>query len=128
MIADPISDFIIRLQNASRVGKTSVSLSPSKLKMAIAQKLLGEGYLAEVENSKKNEVLTVALAYKSGKPVISGVKRLSKPSRRLYVGARDVRPVKRGHGVMLLSTPKGIMTGKEAREAHVGGEVLFEIW
>ncbi len=130
MIADPISDFIVRLQNASRAGKTSVSLPASKMKLAVAEVLTREGYLAEVEKPKKapGGSMTVVLAFKNGKPVITGVKRISKPSRRLYMGVRDVRPVKRGHGLLLLSTPKGILTGKEASEARVGGETLFEIW
>ncbi len=128
MIADPISDFIIRLQNASKAGKTSVSLPASKMKLAVAEVLAREGYLSEVEKSKKTAVMTVVLAFKNGKPVISGVKRISKPSRRLYMGVRDVRPVKRGHGLLVLSTPQGILTGKQAQEARVGGETLFEIW
>ena len=132
MIADPISDFIIRLQNASRAGKTSVSLPASKMKAAVAEVLAREGYLSSVEKPKKGASagtpLVVTLAYKAGKPVISGVKRISKPSRRMYSGVHDVRPVKRGFGLVLLSTPKGILTGKEALEARVGGEVLFEIW
>ncbi len=128
MIADPISDFIIRLQNASRAGKTSVSLPSSKMKLAVAEVLAREGYLSEVEKPKKGGLMTVTLSYKMGKPVITGVKRISKPSRRLYTGVRDVRPVKRGYGLLVLSTPKGILTGKQAGEARVGGETLFEIW
>ena len=128
MIADPISDFIIRLQNASRAGKVSVSLPTSKVKVAIAEVLRREGYLAAVEVVKKSNSLVVSLAQKQGAPAITGVKRLSKPSRRLYMGVRDVRPIKRGFGLLLLSTPNGILTGKEAKEARVGGEMLFEIW
>ena len=128
MIADPISDFIVRLQNASRAGRSSVTLPTSKMKAAIAAVLEREGYLSDVEVSPREPKLTVSLAYKNGRPAISGVKRISKPSRRLYMGVRDIHPVKRGHGLVLLSTPKGILTGKEAGEARVGGEILFEIW
>lgn len=130
MIADPISDFIIRLQNASRAGKMSVSIPASKMKLAIAETLKREGYLSEVEKPQKSgiEPLVISLAFKGGKPAITGVKRVSKASRRMYLGVRDIHPVKRGYGLLLLSTPKGIMTGKEAQEARVGGEVLFEIW
>ena len=131
MIADPISDFIIRLQNASKAGKTSVSLPASKMKVAVAEVLAREGYLSTIEKPKKGSLgapLVVSLAYKGGKPVISGVKRVSKPSRRMYTGVHDIRPIKRGFGLVLLSTPKGILTGKEALEARVGGEILFEIW
>lgn len=129
MVTDPISDFIIQLQNAARVGKEHVSLPFSQMKFTIAEILVREGYLAEVDKkSKKGSTLSVSLAYKNGKPAISGVKRVSKPSRRLYMGVRDVRPVKRGHGLLLLSTPAGIVTGKEAQIKRVGGEALFEIW
>jgi len=128
MIADPISDFIIRLQNASRAGKSSVSLPHSKLKAAVADVLMREGYLSSVEAPKKEGPLTVTIAYRGSAPAISGVKRISKPSRRLYMGVRDIHPVKRGHGLVLLSTPKGILTGKEAQAQRVGGEILFEIW
>ena len=129
MVTDPISDFIIRLQNASRTNKESVSLPFSKMKLAIAEVLAKEGYLANVEGkSKTANTLSVDLKYKNGKPAISGVKRISKPSRRMYMGVHDLRPVKRGHGLLVLSTPAGVITGKQARDAKVGGEALFEIW
>lgn len=129
MVTDSISDFIIRLQNASRANKESVSLPFSQMKFAIAEILEREGYLASIDKkSKKGGVLSVVLAYKNGKPAIQGVKRISKPSRRMYMGVRDIRPVKRGHGLLVLSTPAGITTGKEAQVKRVGGEVLFEIW
>lgn len=105
-----------------------MSLPASKMKAAIASVLKREGYLADVEVPKKTGALTVTLAYKGNNPAINGVKRISKPSRRLYMGVRDIHPIKRGHGVVLLSTPKGILTGKEAQQARVGGEILFEIW
>jgi len=126
MVNDPISDFLVRLQNASMVGHASVTLPYSSIKNAIAKILEREGYLADV--SKKNNSLVVGLSYTSGKPAIQGVKRISKPSRRMYMGVRDVQPVKRGHGLLVLSTPAGVVSGKEAREKRVGGEVLFEIW
>lgn len=126
MVNDPISDLLVRLQNASRVGKSEVSLPFSKIKHAIAEVLAKEGY---VERPKQKDYsLTIPLRYSAGVPAIRGVKRLSKPSRRTYVGVRDVRPVKRGYGLLVLSTPKGVMTGAEARKERVGGEALFEIW
>jgi small subunit ribosomal protein S8 len=129
MVTDSISDFIIRLQNASRANKESVSLPFSQMKFAIAEILEREGYIASIDKkSKKGGVLSVVLAYKNGKPTIQGVKRISKPSRRIYMGVRDVRPIKRGHGLLVLSTPAGITTGKEAQIKRVGGEALFEIW
>src|ERR1700757_2053553 len=126
MVTDPISDFLIRLQNASMVRKDTVSLPYSGVKAAIAKVLEREGYITDVK--KKDNTLACSLVYKSGRPAINGVKRISKPSRRMYMGVRDIHPVKRGHGLVLLSTPQGIMTGKEASEARVGGEILFEIW
>jgi small subunit ribosomal protein S8 len=126
MVNDPIADFLVRLQNASMVGHTSVTLPYSSIKNAIAKILEREGYLSAV--SKKNNALVVGLSYTAGRPTINGVKRVSKPSRRMYLGVRDVRPVKRGHGLLVLSTPAGVVTGKEAKEKRVGGEVLFEIW
>ena len=129
MVTDPISDFIIRLQNASRTGKASVSLPFSKMKLAIAEVLTREGYLAEVDGaSKSGGSLSVTLKYKNGKPAIQGVKRISKPSRRMYMSVKELRPVKRGHGLLVLSTPAGVVSGKHAREQKVGGEALFEIW
>lgn len=111
------------------VGKTSVSLPYSHMKFAIAQILEREGYLAAVDKkSKTGGSLSVTLAYKDGRPVIGGVKRISKPSRRMYLGTREIKPIKRGYGLMVLSTPAGILTGKEAHDQRVGGEVLFEIW
>ncbi len=126
MVNDPIADFLVRLQNASMVGHTSVTLPYSSMKSAIAKILEREGYLTDV--SKRNNTLVVGLSYSAGRPTINGVKRISKPSRRMYMGVRDVQPIKRGHGLLVLSTPAGVVTGKEAREKRVGGEVLFEIW
>jgi len=126
MVNDPIADLLIRIQNASRVGKASVSVPFSKMKLAIADVLSKEGYVGAPD--KKNYALTIPLSYKNGRPVITGVKRLSKLSRRTYMGVRDVRPVRAGHGLLVLSTPKGIMTGAQARAQRVGGEALFEIW
>jgi small subunit ribosomal protein S8 len=126
MVNDPIADLLVRLQNASRVGKTAVSVPFSRIKADIAAVLSKEGYVGEAD--KKNHSLMIALSYKNGQPAIQGMKRVSKPSRRLYFGVRDIRPVKHGRGLLVLSTPKGVMTGAQARAERVGGEVLFEIW
>jgi len=126
MMTDPISDMLVRLQNASRVGHTSVTLPFSAMKQSIAMVLKKEGYVADA--AKKNNTLTLELIYKNGRPAINGVKRISKPSRRMYLGVRDVHQVKRGVGLLVLSTPAGILAGKEARAKRVGGEALFEIW
>jgi small subunit ribosomal protein S8 len=131
MVTDPISDFLIRLQNASMARKVDVSLPLSQMKLSIAKILEREGYVANVGEKAKPEggrTLTCSLIYKNGRPAISGVKRISKPSRRMYMGVRELRPIKRGHGLLVLSTPAGVLTGKEARLKQVGGEALFEIW
>lgn len=125
-MTDPISDMLIRLQNASRVGHTAVTLPYSAMKQSIAKVLEKEGYVADAK--KKDNTLTMSLLYKNSRPVINGVKRISKPSRRMYVGVRDIHQVKRGAGLLVISTPEGVLAGKEARAKRVGGEPLFEIW
>ena len=100
----------------------------SKMTSALANLLEKEGYVKEVSKQKKNNLLTVVLAYKDGRSAIQGSKRISKPSRRMYMGVHEVKPVKQGYGLLVLSTPAGVLTGKEAREKKVGGEALFEIW
>jgi small subunit ribosomal protein S8 len=128
MVMDPISDMLVRIQNASMVGKTAVSLPRSRMKLAIADILAREGYIGEVDKKGKGSVFSFELAYKGSRPAFTGFKRISKPSRRMYAGVRDIKPVKRGLGLVVLSTPAGIMTGKEAMTKRVGGELLFEIW
>lgn len=128
MVADPIADLLVRLKNASSVGRDRVQMPYSKMRRAVADLLSREGYVGAV--SKKNPYgLTVELRYNAnGRPAISGTKRISKLSRRMYAGVREIRSIKQGHGTLVLSTPQGLMTDKEAREKRVGGETLFEIW
>ena len=131
MVSDTVGDFIIRLKNAGAVKKNQVNVPYSKLKHAIAETLKREGYLAEVEVAKKKaaKVLEVSLRYtEDGAHAIAGVKRISKPGRRLYIKANELHPVKFGKGRIILSTPAGILTGEEARAANVGGEQLFIVW
>jgi len=131
MVGDTIGDFIIRLKNAGMVGKESVSLPYSKLRHSVADKLVEAGYLASAKAQGKavqEKTLEVGLVYEAGKHRISGVKRVSKPGRRLYTKVADIHPVKFGKGHMVLSTPAGILLGEEAREKKVGGEQLFIIW
>ncbi|MFA5876769.1 30S ribosomal protein S8 [Patescibacteria group bacterium] len=131
MITDPIGDFIVRLKNATAVRKASVAVPFSKLKLAVALALRKSGYLGEVseEGSGIHKTLVVELLYDAeGLPRINGVKRISKPGRRLYAKAREVFPVKYGKGLMVLSTPQGIVTDREARQNRLGGETLFKIW
>jgi small subunit ribosomal protein S8 len=131
MTTDSIADLINRLKNAGAVKKQSVSVPFSMLKMAVAEKLKDAGYVKAVEKKGKKvkKTLEVVLQYNdSGEHAIANVKRISKPGRRVYKGFREVRPVRYGHGALILSTPRGIMTDTEARKEKVGGEALFEIW
>ncbi len=130
MVSDRVGDFIIRLKNAGAIGATSVSLPHSNHIEAIAKKLKQLGFVGEVSVSKKDHpMLEVELAYTDrGEHKINGVKRISKPGRRLYVPARQAHGVKNGLGAAILSTPKGILSDAEARKVRAGGETLFEIW
>ena len=131
MVGDTIGDFIIRLKNAGMVGKQSVKVPYSKLRHSIAKKLVEVGYLTAVsEQGKKpqEKTLEVTLRFENGTHRISGVKRLSKPGRRLYTKVADIHQVKFGKGHMFLSTPGGILTNEEAKAKQMGGEQLFIIW
>ena len=131
MVTDSVGDFIIQLKNAAAVRKPSVTLPYSNLRFAIAETLRKEGYLTAVEKQGKKvrKSLEVELAYaKGGLPKIAGVERISKPGRRLYSRVIQLKPVKSGKGSLILSTPKGILTDRQARKEKVGGEALFKIW
>ncbi len=131
MVNDTVGDFIIQLKNAGMVGNKQVSLPYSKLKHAIADILKKEGYLESVEVKGEGvaKQLVTELRYtEGGEHQIRGVKRISKPGRRMYIKATDIYPVKFGKGKMILSTPLGILNGEDARKANVGGEQLFIIW
>jgi small subunit ribosomal protein S8 len=129
MVTDRVGDFIIRLKNAGAIGKPVVTVPASKHVEEIAHKLKALGYIADVQKSKEPHHFEVALAYdERGRHKIHGVKRVSKPGRRLYAPAAEAHTVKNGIGARLLSTPKGVLSDAEARKQHVGGENLFEIW
>ena len=128
---DSIGNMLIALKNAGNAGHNRVVIPFSKLRLAIAECLQKEGYLAKVEKRvRKNfPVLEVEVAYIGEKnPRITDVARVSKPSRRMYAGMRDIYTVRNGKGRLILSTPKGIMSGNQAKKEQVGGELLFEIW
>ncbi len=130
-MTDVIGDFIVRLKNGGAVGKPTVSVPFSAFKAAIADKLKDAGYIKAVEKrgKKVKKTLEITLKYnEEGKHAITDVKRVSKPGRRMYASVLDIHPVRYGHGALILSTPKGILTDKEARKERVGGEALFEIW
>src|SRR3989344_4271577 len=115
MTTDPIADFLIRLQNASRIGKSETVVPFSQMKLSLAEVLAKEGYIGDVSRKKDARAFSVSLRYgANGRPAISGSKRISKPSSRMYLGVHDIRLVKHGHGLLVLSTPQGVMSGKEA--------------
>ncbi len=129
MVTDRVGDFIIRLKNAGAIGKTKVAVPYSKHVEEIANKLKSLGYVAEVGKGKEPYEFEVTLALDArGNSKIHGVKRISKPGRRLYLGATEAHGVKNGIGARLISTPKGVLTDSEARKVRAGGENLFEIW
>ena len=118
------------MKNGSLAGKESVSFPYSKLKNAIVECLKKEGYVSETaKKTKKGQpVLEVKLVYMDKNPKITEVERISKQSRRVYFGMKDIHSVRNGSGLLVLSTPKGILSGKEARKEQVGGEALFRVW
>lgn len=131
MVGDTIGDFIIQLKNAGAVGKKNINVPYSKLRQAVADKLVLAGYIEAAAPKGKTvatKTLEVALKYENGSHRIRGVKRVSKPGRRLYTKVADIHPVKFGQGHLILSTPAGILTNDEARAQNVGGEQLFIIW
>ena len=130
-MSDPIADLLTRIRNAIRAGHASTDIPASRLKTEVFRVLKEEGYIRDysIEEEPKPGVLRVSLKYLPDRtPVVQGLRRISKPSLRVYVRGRDIQPVRSGLGTSILSTPKGVMTGKRARQEKVGGEVLCEIW
>jgi small subunit ribosomal protein S8 len=132
MQTDPIADFLTRLRNAAAAKHQRVDVPSSKLKTEIARILKEEGYISTfkmVDENKPKKVLRVFLKYTAERrSVITGLKRISRPGARCYLGAMDIRPVVGGLGISILTTPKGLMSGRAARKAKVGGEILCEVW
>ena len=130
-ITDPIADLLTRIRNASTAKHPSVEIPASNMKKAICQILVDEGYIKgmQVKNDTVQGTIVVTLKYQAnGEPVIAGLRRVSKPGLRVYVGTDELPRVLRGLGIAIVSTSKGVMTDKAARAAHVGGEVLAFIW
>lgn len=130
-ITDPIADLLTRIRNASSAKHDSVEIPASNMKKAICQILLDEGYIKNftvVEDGKQG-VITVTLRYLEGKkPVITGLRRVSKPGLRRYSNVEDMPKVIKGLGVAIVSTSKGVMTDRQARKENVGGEILAFVW
>ena len=130
MMTDPISDMLTRLRNANRIHKKRITMPASRLKVGIAQILKDEGFIADyqVEAAKPSSRLSIAMKYgQDGEHVLRSIERISKPGCRVYAGAGDLKPVLRGMGIQILSTPKGILSDRSAREANVGGEILCKV-
>ena len=126
----PIANFLIKLKNASRVRHETVTFPYSKFIHAIASCLLRAGYIVSFEkkHKKAGEEIVITLKYNDNGPRINGVQLVSKPSARRYFGVNDIHPIKNGFGIMILSTPKGVMTDTESKKELVGGEALFKMW
>lgn len=130
-ITDPIADLLTRIRNGLQARHGRVDMPPSKLKVEIARILKEEGYISnfKVVEEEKKKVLRIVLRYTpDGESVISSLIRISKPGRRVYVGGREIPRVLGGMGITILTTPRGLMTGKAARRAGVGGELLCEVY
>ena len=125
-MSDPIADMLTRIRNAQMVQKVSVTMPASKLKTAIAEVLKTEGYIESfaIRGEAAKPQLEIALKYYAGKPVIEHIERVSRPGLRVYKGRHDIPNVKNGLGVAIVTTPKGVMTDRKARQSGIGGEVL----
>lgn len=132
-MTDPIADMLTRIRNASRARHQKVAVPWSRLKENVVKILIEEGYLRDQKKVKAavgaGEEIIIQLKFdRESRPIISGIKRVSTPGRRVYVGANDVTPVRKGLGINILSTPKGILVDRNAQRAKVGGELLCSVW
>ncbi len=128
---DKIGDMLTTIKNAGQASKASVVIPYSNLRHAIAECLSKQNYVGAISkrtDKKDKPVLEIVISYNGKSPKMKNVERVSKPSRRIYMKAKELRPVKNGSGLLVVSTPKGVLTGDEARKELVGGEVLFKIW
>lgn len=127
---DPISDMLTRIRNASMVGKEEVGLPVSKLKLSVLSVLKDAGYIEDFKEEKNGSFgrVSVKLKYENKKSVISLLERVSKPGRRVYSGKSEIPRVLSGKGIVIISTPKGVMTGNEAKKQGLGGEILCKVY
>jgi len=131
MMTDPVGDMLARIRNAGGARHARMTCPMSKLKMAVANVLSTEGFVGSVsvEGDEKKPTLSVELRYQDdGRLMIEGMRRVSKPGRRMYLGANEVKQVRAGLGMAVLSTSKGVLCDRDARAAKVGGEVICEVW
>ena len=130
-MVDPIADMLNRIRNAQAVNKETVVIPFSKIKYEIAKILKKNGLVGEIEKKgvKSGKIIRIVLKYSENKePLISGLKRISKPGQRIYSALKDIKPARAGYGLVIISTSKGAMTGKEARKKKLGGEIICEVW
>ncbi len=127
---DPIADLLTRIRNAIAVGKNEIRVPSSKLKVTIAKELKKARYLYDIkiENGKPRDVLVITINQPGENPNISEITRLSKPGRRVYVGANEIPKVKNGRGIVLVSTSRGVVSGQEATKQRLGGELLLQVY
>jgi small subunit ribosomal protein S8 len=127
---DPIADLLTRIRNAVMVGKNEITVPSSKLKVTVAKELVKAGYLSavKVESAKPRDILVVTINKEGENSTINEITRLSKPGRRVYVGAGDIPKIKQGRGIVLVSTSKGILTGSNAYKQRLGGELLLKVY
>lgn len=134
VVTDPIADMLVRVKNAGLAGKDTVDIPFSDIKLRIANVLIKEGFVEFATKKIKKvgnrqvRVIEIGLKNQNGMPYIRGIERVSRPSVRVYKGSEELRPIKNGFGIMVVSTPKGIMSDSQARKEHVGGEVICKVW
>jgi small subunit ribosomal protein S8 len=129
-MTDPITDMMNRIKNAQAVKKPHTDIPYSNLKDKIAQVLVAEGFInsAEKKYSKTRKIIKIELKYQNNKGAITNIKRISKPGKRVYTPVKEIKLSAKGGGMIVISTPKGIMRAKEAKNMRVGGELIIEIW
>lgn len=129
-MTDPIADMLSRIRNAQAVSKKTVEIPFSNMKLEIAKILEREGFVqsSQVEKRKLKKMLELTLRYIDSRPEIAGLKRVSKPGLRVYSPAHEIKRVKGGYGISIVSTSKGLLTDREARKRNIGGEVLCQVW
>ncbi len=131
MLTDPIADMLTRIRNAGRAGLGQATMPTSRIRREIARILTESGFIGGYESGgeSKKPSLTVEIRYdRESRPIIERIERMSRPGRRVYLGARNIPKVRNGLGIGIISTPKGLMTDEEARKAHLGGEFLARVW
>lgn len=131
MMTDPIADMLTRIRNANSIGRNVVEMPASRMRVGIAEVLKAEGFIAKYEVTPTKPQSTIAIELKygiDGEKVIRSIDRVSSPGCRVYAGVSDLKPVLRGQGIAVISTPKGVISDRQARELNVGGEVLAQVY